>query len=334
MYKNQTPTGNFHLQGVDVFKYIMALAVVAIHVEYCFDLHFPAAVKWFNSLAVPFFFTVSGFLMSRTLSVKSNDNDRAAYLKARATKILKLFLTWLAIYLPLTLVWGRYNHVEFSRYIQDNIMMIVTGGEMELAYPLWFLYSLFLFTGAMWLTFNREKLRACVYTAIILSYIGYLQLIQVETESATAAVIMKYYPFRAVSGGIFVMAGMLVYRFADFIMNRYVALTMIALSFAMSVFNLPFYEIIGGCGIFLCSVLIGFKGSERRFMALRTSSMWIYYLHMYVIAFFLMLPLPAGLNTSAASIYIAVVTITAALASVLTYLQKKPSFALLGMLTR
>lgn len=331
---NETPTGNFHLQGVDVFKYVMALAVVAIHVEYCFGLKFPLIVGWFDSLAVPFFFTVSGFMMARTLGMKGNDDDRKSYLKGRTSKLLRLFLTWLAIYVPLTLVWGRFIHAGFTDYIFANLVSVVTRGETELAYPLWFLYSLFLFTRALWLTFDRKKWRICVYTAVVLSYIGYILLSRVDAESPLMTAIMNYYPFRAISGGIFVMAGMGVYRLGDFFKKWYMAAILVALSLLMAVFKLPFYEIPGGCGLLLCAVLISFKGNESRLMDLRTSSMWIYYLHMYVISVFLMLPLPAELQTPAAAIYLVVVTITAAIATVLTKLQKTQTFALLGILTR
>lgn len=330
---NVTPTGDFHLRGVDVFKYVMALAVVAIHVEYCFGLNFPQIVVWFDSLAVPFFFIVSGFLMARTLALKGNDSDRKTYLKGRTVKVLRLFLTWLAIYAPLTLVWGRFNHAGFTDYVLDNLVMIVTRGETELAYPLWFLYSLFLFTGALWLTADRKKWRSCVYMVALISYIGYFLSGRIDDNSAVVTAFVNYYPFRALSGGIFVLVGMTIYSHAHVFRKRFIVPILILLSFLMSIYKLPFYEIPGGCGLFLFSMLIRFKGNDRRFMDLRTSSMWIYYIHMYVIAFFLMAPLPDG-PESPAAIYLAVVATTAVLAAVITYLQKKPSFALLDVLTR
>lgn len=57
--------------GIDLLKYIMALAVVTIHIHTLnLDIEPPVMVTWFIRSAVPFFFVVSGFFIGRK-------NDRA-----------------------------------------------------------------------------------------------------------------------------------------------------------------------------------------------------------------------------------------------------------------
>lgn len=61
------------LGGVDIFKFVMAFAVVFIHSESVLNTFRPGigeyifAVTWFINLAVSYFFVVSGFLMERKL---------------------------------------------------------------------------------------------------------------------------------------------------------------------------------------------------------------------------------------------------------------------------
>lgn len=63
-------TDNRQFTGVDVTKFIMAFAVIAIHVSSgsVVGIPFPEAMQWFNAIAVPFFFITSGYLLGRKLT--------------------------------------------------------------------------------------------------------------------------------------------------------------------------------------------------------------------------------------------------------------------------
>lgn len=62
----------------------------------------------------------------------------------------------------------------------------------------------------------------------------------------------------------------------------YIAVLLLVASISIYIFELPFYEIIGGCAFFIFALNISIS-SNPLFLTLRRLSMWIYYLHMIVV---------------------------------------------------
>lgn len=57
-----------HYPGVDLMKYVMALAVIAIHNSALLKtLDYPEVFAWLIRLTVPFFFIISGFFLASKL---------------------------------------------------------------------------------------------------------------------------------------------------------------------------------------------------------------------------------------------------------------------------
>lgn len=90
---------------LDLMKFVMAVVVIAIHIrpEVSFSNHSVKIIfEGIYSLAVPFFFMASGFLLFRKARIPLEDVGKArilSYLK----RMLKLYVVWTLIYLPLTI---------------------------------------------------------------------------------------------------------------------------------------------------------------------------------------------------------------------------------------
>lgn len=88
-------------RGLDLFKLIMALFVVAIHSGFLSDVNGQASfiiIQVFSRMAVPFFFIASGFFFSKGLEKRAGAEPE--YLRSYAVKLLGLFAFWSAVMLP------------------------------------------------------------------------------------------------------------------------------------------------------------------------------------------------------------------------------------------
>lgn len=92
---------NFKFNGLDVMKFICSVFVVMIHIAPIPDiLDNISASDYLNffiqhcvcRVAVPFYFTTSGFLLFRRMNLSSPDNT---LIKSYCFRLLRLFGTWM-----------------------------------------------------------------------------------------------------------------------------------------------------------------------------------------------------------------------------------------------
>lgn len=126
---------------MDVLKLVFAILVVTIHLKALLNLNFPVIFNWVLSLAVPFFFVSSGFLLaSKTRSMSESESESTCIHRCR--QIFKLFFIWLLIYLPFDFIEAvRLNELNMS-YATRYIVHLFLFGEGTFSWPLWFLYTL------------------------------------------------------------------------------------------------------------------------------------------------------------------------------------------------
>ena len=122
------------LNGVDVFKFMMAFAVITIHIQPLFKFNYPGFINWIISLAVPFFFIASGFLTARRLTVLDSIHDRIKYLRSRSLRFGKMLVIWLLIYLPLSMAYFNYSDIYIlSKDIARYVINVILTGESKFA---------------------------------------------------------------------------------------------------------------------------------------------------------------------------------------------------------
>lgn len=160
---------------LDVMKFMMAIVVVAIHTRP--ECSFKSAIvrgifEAVYSIAVPFFFMASGFLLFRKVSLPL-DSEGEKRIKNYLKKILKLYLIWTVIYLPQT-VYGFYiDGMPLLKSAVVFIRNILLVGENWMSWPLWYLLALIVGVGIIYgLLRLRVSRNWIVIIGILMAMIG------------------------------------------------------------------------------------------------------------------------------------------------------------------
>lgn len=136
-------------RSLDVMKLVMAVVVVAIHTRP--EMSFSSAFirRFFEiiySLAVPFFFMGSGFLLFRKVELPLNVNGSKRIL-GYLFRICRLYLLWTVIYLPLTIYGFYIDGVPPLKALAAFARNVLLIGENYLSWPLWYLLALIVAVG-------------------------------------------------------------------------------------------------------------------------------------------------------------------------------------------
>lgn len=333
MHSATFPTRLSQLQGIDLTKYIMAYGVVAIHVGTVYG-RFSWPIEWFISLAVPFFFLTSGYLLMRKLGTVDGTAARRAMLSARAAQIFRLFASWLLIYLPIACTVLYLGGSSVPKAIAQLVCDITLLGEMPYAWPLWFIYSLGIFTFALSRTIGSARGIRLIAAVSALSYIAFRAISYSDLTGLPhyAVTALNFMPFRVLGGGLYLLCGMLCFKAMPRLRNGALPYIMIAASIAMYYASLPGSELIGGTGLFLAALRLPVHNSARLCSGLRAQSMWIYYLHMVFIfaAKFIL-----GIDAANHWTVLAATAAASCLSAIaLSHLQEKPRFSFLARLVK
>lgn len=128
--------------SIDIARYVSALLVVCIHtfpfleISETFNTYFIHTVC---RLAVPFFFTTSGFFFFRNYDSENEDLNETR-LKKALIRLFRIYLIWTIIYLPYTIF--DYTHTGFHiKYLFTYVRDFFLNGSY---YHLWFLPALML----------------------------------------------------------------------------------------------------------------------------------------------------------------------------------------------
>lgn len=154
------------LEGLDFFRIIAALFVVAIHTSPFASFSANADFIFTRIIArcaVPFFLMITGyFTLPQYLFDKSGDLHR---LFRFLQKSLYLYITAVILYLPINLYAGHFNDVKIS----DILRMLVFDGTF---YHLWYLPASMLGIIIVFFLSCRLPFRAVMGICLILYFIG------------------------------------------------------------------------------------------------------------------------------------------------------------------
>lgn len=138
--KSHNTVKDVQYYNIDLFKFIFAIVVVMIHTRPFENIS--EDVSWYFSntfcnLAVPFFFTTSGFLFFGRLG--SDEGQEKQKVKKYIGHILKMYIVWCVIWFPWKLLammpQGGITLQNILYYIRD--VVLVSGGD-----ALWYLLAL------------------------------------------------------------------------------------------------------------------------------------------------------------------------------------------------
>ncbi|MBO5172492.1 MAG: acyltransferase [Bacteroidaceae bacterium] len=134
--------GNYN--AIDVVKVLMACVVVAIHTHPESDLDnlfVSKIVECLYSIAVPFFFVVSGFFLSN--KIKGHDYEtKISYIQRWLSRIVRLYLIWTLIYLPYAVYGFIRDDLSWGKTLLVYFRNVILVGENFLSWPLWYLLAM------------------------------------------------------------------------------------------------------------------------------------------------------------------------------------------------
>lgn len=278
-------------RGIDVTKFIMAFAVIVIHVAsvtMCFD-KLSAATRWFVCLAVPFYFICSGYLFAffNSTTDKKRLSEKAM---GRSKKLFRLFFYWILIYLPISIFIYAIRDTAFISFWGDYLKDIIVFGKTCYAWPLWFIYSMAIVFFIISITISRKRL--FVFACVVMISVPLITWCY-ETAPSNVLRVVHGLTCNTLGGGIYILTGMACRRFEGFVKNRFCLASLLAISILLFMFDLPYWELSGGMAIFGFAISIlpsnamskseSQPQNEKIFLWLRNMSSWIYYLHMYPI---------------------------------------------------
>lgn len=163
---------NQKYNGIDLMKFIMAIFIVMMHSDFMLDISYNInyAFKWgITSIAVPFFFIASGFLLYRKIDICDIDLKK---IKKYIKHICMLYIAWTIIYLPIIV----YDLLKSDKGILSATLGFIINSIMAVSYlHLWFLQALIvsviLVTLFLYLKFSVKKI---FFIALLLYCVGLL----------------------------------------------------------------------------------------------------------------------------------------------------------------
>lgn len=281
--------------SIDAFKFFLAICVVAIHIKPLYNLQNRTVRSLYEAvvtIAVPFFFISSGFLLADKFIEPTYSDENIDITKRYLFRIVKLYLIWTVIYLPIT-VYGYYLSGEGIAY---NALRFIRGmfllGDYYNSYMLWYLlstiYALVLIMLLMHLQFSPLIISAIGVSGI---FFGYTVSILIQSRYRLPSVAEDLLRIIELafgdSGRIFTGMG---YISLGMLMNKH----SLSIKSSISLFACGFIGkasldgFLAEISITICS--IGFFGlvllirlkNGPMYKKMRIMSTLIYFLHLYV----------------------------------------------------
>lgn len=285
--------------SIDLFKFFMAIFVIAIHTEPFAGVSNGFILKIFNStvsLAVPFFFLASGYLLAKKLNWPFNSSDDITAIKKYLFKMIKLYAFWSLIYLPLAV----YRYVTGKYSLLSSVLSYIKGffilGENYNSWILWYLLSTIF---ALVFILICAKLRFSPYLTVAIGLclisvgIGFDYLVSYSSTLPTILsslknlIIVTLGSGRIFKGAFYISCGMLL---AHKKINQLVGLPAFLISYVLNYFISnsfvsAYITIISCVSLFITAENIKLKDSPV-YPILRKMSTSMYFIHLYVFTFY------------------------------------------------
>lgn len=290
----------------DVLKVFFAVCVVAIHSELTLDVQNGTAVSvtgLLESIAVPSFFSISGFFLAQKISGKDQDEIKSAVRKLRL-KYIKLYFLMHLLYLPLTLIGIAQMLITYELGIREVIHVLFQGlfltGELFYSWHLWyllaFIYATFILELSAGLILRRDKIKMVIISVIFFA-IGYAIncLATMDTAEGVSswiqvAVLDTIGSGRLFNGIVFLLLGICIY---DIRISAKKAGVIFAIVFAISaacalIFKLERSTVYLPALILVPALikLASMYTKQKDSSKLRDLSKYIYFTHMFFVFFF------------------------------------------------
>ncbi len=285
-----------HYNSIDCAKVIFAIFVVAIHTLSPFTTTLSAEAQRFItallSMAVPFFFVASGFLLGNKLN-STNGEGGLVYLRKWLYRIGRLYLLWTFIYLPYAIYGFSIEKLGFIKSIAIYIRNIVLVGENYWSWPLWYLLAMFVAGCIIYLLLRCKVKRTYWYILAVLFAVSGVFIDELRAND-WGGVNLYYSIFKTTRNGFFI--GFPYIALGVFISSHGVRLHQIGLfvllmiGFAAQLFDIPLSNFVTIYALF--ALILGLHLPTRKddlYINMRLSSSIIYFTHMLWVGLLLLL---------------------------------------------
>ncbi len=273
----------------------MSLCVVAIHthpMENCsnvFALNIYASIV---SLAVPFFFIASGFLLSIKLHHPYDSEESIQIVKVYAARMIKLYLLWSVIYMPLALYQYIYLDHKHSWlwYVASYMRGLIFIGEHYNSWILWYLLST-IYSLQMIIILLKKHVSlygiAFIGAVIFLSaylidcLVSYKGPLPVFLSALQLLIRITIANGRIFRGMLYIPLGMLL---AHKTFSVKIAYPLFVACFISTMLSNGIVKSISGvvCAVSLFVIVLEFQSDSHVYPFMRKMSTVIYFIHMYV----------------------------------------------------
>jgi peptidoglycan/LPS O-acetylase OafA/YrhL len=235
---------------------------------------------------VPFFFLASGFLLGQKINPADESGKIRQVVAAYLRRIIKLYLTWSVIYLPLALcefVPGETSAVSFAAVYLFKLLFV---GEHYNSWMLWYLlaviYALLLLLLLMHLRVSKKWIYAIAIFFILIVF-GINALQNYVGEGVLPYVLeLCIANSRLLSGFFYLLTGMLL---AEKEVRPEISFLLLAAGFCWNLLAgaEPYSMPVAICAVGLFCIAKQMKCNDSSvYVALRRMSTVIYLIHMYV----------------------------------------------------
>lgn len=281
---------------IDLVKLFMSICVVAIHthpLEYFSDGILLMVYNTLLSLAVPYFFVASGFLLFSGIVGTFDDKRNLLRIKKYGYKLVKSYLIWSLIFLPIAVYGYWYEREEPMRAIFFYARNFIFQGEHFYSWQLWYLLAAIIAVGLIWMLMRTIKNNFILWflIAIILFFVAhYMDYLNAKAESLSG--ILKWIEIifektfrrgRMFSGCYLMIFGILIANLKTIIYKLPLSIWSICMSLAFIVATMTNSSIallVTIIALFIVTQGIKIGHNQKIFRFFRKTSMVIYYSHM------------------------------------------------------
>lgn len=281
--------------SLDIVKFFMAICVIAIHTNPFFNCANEVIQAIYQSvigLAVPFFFLSSGFLLGVKMEQPFSSTNNVEVLKKYVIKILKLYIIWSIIYLPLAICDYVNNHYSFIKSIVHYIRGFVLVGEHYNSWVLWYLLSTIYTVLALIILFKKNvslKVVLCIGAIVILFgfgidvVMGYNGTFPRALVYFKKAVSLTFFGGKIFQGAFYIPCGILLSKKNLPIKLIYPAFVLFFILNCAINNQFVTNVLLVICSVMLFEIVKSIKLKENRIYPFaRNISTYMYFVHLYV----------------------------------------------------
>lgn len=276
-----------NFNSIDLFKFLMAMVVVAFHTNPfvdCKSVLVNEIVMLIADLSVPFFFIASGYFLALRWGDTSHQRER--YIYKTFISAFRLYAMWTLLSLPLTIYGYVISGESIVHCVFSYIKYFFFVGKLYNSYHLWYLLAMVYALMAMWILIHYGKNTRHILLAGVFFYIVYLAFAwirQSDSAGGLLSAIGSAFDFVFNKGGVFV--GML-YMSVGILFREHRRMKPLVSMAGIAVSILVRYQLSQELGNILCSVMLfavilNMKLSDHPcYFTLRRLSKYIYLSHL------------------------------------------------------